>query len=578
MQTVRRLYLYLLSGISLGVLSTGAWFALRVLLDSLGIGHGGQLGGPNINREQLTVALSLIGVGLPVWGIHWWLAERGVRGTSSGHDAERGSTLRALYLSAVLAASFGFGAFAAVDLVRELVLAVGGGRSFGEFDSFDLAGSLAALVISGSVWGYHLSVRRRDLDGSALVAAAAWLPRVYLYGVALIALQLVFLGAADLVRIVADALLSSSSVVADDQFRRAMLAGGVSTVVVGGAAWLGHWWYARRLLADPGWRGASERPARMRVAYFVVVVLASAALVVGHLADVVRAVLGPTLEADRIVLLGGTSVDLAREVFVALGAAALPALAWWQHQRWMRAEADERDQFGAGPAAERLDRYAVALVGLGYAAFGLAWLLGLLIDVTLGGTRTSTGDGFWRVEFANFAGFALAGSVPWLWEWSRTVSRLAADPNAESGSTVRRTYLLIALAGAVIAGISSLGVILYRLFGSLLGVSLGGNPVSELSTPTGFLVLALAIGTYHGLAARADQARREAAPAAPDALAGAQAAVEAMAAAAPAAAAPAAAAPGGRMLVLSGPPGEDLTAAIDGLRNALPQGYRLDDG
>jgi hypothetical protein len=32
------------------------------------------------------------------------------------------------------------------------------------------------------------------------------------------------------------------------------------------------------------------------------------------------------------------------------------------------------------------------------------------------------------------------------------------------------------------------------------------------------------------------------------------------------------------MLVLSGPPGEDLTAAIDGLRNALPPGYRLDDG
>jgi hypothetical protein len=208
---------------------------------------------------------------------------------------------------------------------------------------------------------------------------------------------------------------------------------------------------------------------------------------------------------------------------------------------------------------------------MGYAAFGLAWLLGLLIDVTLGGTRTSTGDGFWRVEFASFAGFALAGSVPWLWEWSRTLSRLAADPNAESGSTVRRTYLLITLAGAVIAGISSLGVILYRLFGSLLGVSLGGNAVSELSTPTGFLVLALAIGIYHGLAARADQARREAAPAAVEAAPGA---VEAAPAAAPAEAA----APGGRMLVLSGPPGEDLTAAIDGLRNALPPGYRLDDG
>ena len=105
MQKARRIYLYLLSAISLGVLLTGLFLLLHVLLDVLGIGRGAPIGDGGTDRQQLSVALALIGVGFPVWGVHWWLAERGLRPDAPRADEERGSGVRALYLSVVLGAA-----------------------------------------------------------------------------------------------------------------------------------------------------------------------------------------------------------------------------------------------------------------------------------------------------------------------------------------------------------------------------------------------------------------------------------------------------------------------------------------
>jgi hypothetical protein len=175
----------------------------------------------------------------------------------------------------------------------------------------------------------------------------------------------------------------------------------------------------------------------------------------------------------------------------------------------------------------------------------------------LGGTRTAAATGLWRAELATFVPYAVIGSAVWLWKWSGAMRRLAADPTGEAGSIVRRTYLLIALAASVIASIGSLGLILYRLFGSLLGVSLAGNPVSELSTPIGILLMAVAVAVYHGVAQRRDSAIR--------------------AAQAQESPAPQAAPAPGRRLILSGPLDANLDQAISGLRAMLPPGYRLEE-
>ncbi|TMB56870.1 MAG: hypothetical protein E6J47_04035 [Chloroflexi bacterium] len=550
MQKARRIYLYLLSAISLGVLLTGLFLLLHVLLDVLGIGRGAPIGDGGTDRQQLSVALALIGVGFPVWGVHWWLADRGLRPDAPRADEERGSGVRALYLSVVLGAALAFGAVAAVAVLRHLIGSVLGSQS-DNLSYDDLPASISLLLVAGAAWAYHVAIRRRDMAGGPMTGAAAWLPRLYLYGAALITLQLMLSAFADLFRLLGEVLApAADGAFSDAGYRSYVAADDISAVVVLAVAWLGHVWYARRLVEDPGWRGASERPARLRLAYFVAVILIAAIVVLVRGADAMRAILVPLFGATQALDTNPTGADLVREVLVALAAGLLWAIAWRVHLGWMRGEALRQDAAERSRFAEQLQLHVVAAVGLGFGAVGLAWLLGITLDVLLGGGRTAAADGFWHLELATFVPFAVLGTAMLLWAWSRAMVHYAAEPLREAGSVVRRAYLLLALAASILTGVASLGVVLYRLFGTILGVTLSGDTVSELSTPTGFLIVALAVALYHGVAQRRDAALR----------------------AAQAEEAPA------RTLTLSGPDGANFEAAIVELRATLPPGYRLEEG
>ncbi len=558
MLTIRRLYLYLMSAIALGAFGVGAWMVTRQLLMSLGVAadpYGGS------GAEQLSQGLALMGVGIPVWGVHWWLAERGLRPGSPHASAEHGSIVRAVYLTLVLGALAFIGGWAATEVIRDLVLQVSGGPAFGYADPLPLASPLAAILVGGCGWAYHARIRRRDLRGEPLHGAAAWLPRVYLYGVALVSLTLFVNGTADFGRAIIDAVVGVAPG-ADAGYQRWVIATSVAGVASWGLLWIGHWWGARRVVAGNGWRGAAERRARLRQAYFLGAIAISAGSALGRASDGLRAVLVQSFGAAEAVGLPLDATSLVREVAVAIVAAATPVAAWWFHQRWLRDEASQRDEPGHSATAERLDRYTVAGVGLAIGASGLALLIGIVADALLGGTRTQFSSGYWKAEAAGFAAMMLAGGAPWLWEWRRTVAVRSTDAESEASSTVRRAYLLLALAGSLVAGIGALSLILYRVFGQLLGAPSSGSIVSELSTPSGVLTVAVMVALYHGIAVRRDQTTVASATPPP----------------APVDEGETAMASERRALVLSGPPGSDLAAAIDRLRNALPPGHRLEDG
>jgi hypothetical protein len=564
MQTVRRLYLYLLSGITLGMLSVGLTLLLEVTLAALGVGHGALASGGSGDRERLSIAAALVGVGLPVWGIHWFLVERSLRPTNPHADAERASIVRALYFSVVLGVLLGFGATAALALVRDLIGALLGG-SRPEFSASDPASSLAVLAVTGAAWFYHASTRRRDMRAGPLVGAAAWLPRIYLYGASLIGLGILLLTIGNLVSFVAEAVIGPPPDFAEPGYQAFQLAGHLAAVLVLGAVWLGHWWYAGRLVADSGWRGASERPANLRLAYFVAVIGISAFAVIWFVSRAASAVLVPVLGATDLVGGAATGDDLARAVVVSIMSAVPWAIAWWLHVRWVRAESVQVDDPERAATVDRLDFGLVGLVGLGFGAVGIGWLLGLLVDAALGGNRT-VGDA-WRLELAQYLPWAMLGFVAWAWNWAKLQRRHFTDPVGEAGSTVRRTYLLIVVAAAVVSSLGSLALVLYRLFGELLGASLSGNAVSELSTPIGALLVAAAVAIYHGITLRRDMALRAGAepePVPSETLAGAPTPAPSVGELR-------------RTLVLSAPAGGELDAAVETLRGHLPQGYRLEE-
>src|SRR5262245_27003602 len=88
MKTVRRLYVYLVTLISLEVVLWGLISLLRSIVDET-VGGG---------AEVLAQALALILVGVPIFLVHWLWAQN----TSKRDDEEKTAGLRALFFYSVL--------------------------------------------------------------------------------------------------------------------------------------------------------------------------------------------------------------------------------------------------------------------------------------------------------------------------------------------------------------------------------------------------------------------------------------------------------------------------------------------
>lgn len=551
MQTARRLYLYLMAAIGLGVMVSGISLLLTTLFEALGLGGGSVLTGEQALRERLTLATAMTAVSLPVWLIHWLVAERGVRPGRPDADLERSSAVRGLFLAAVLGATL-IAMFVSAQTIVESAMLWLAGTSM-EFRS--PASALGVLVAAGAAWGYHLRVRRRDWRDGRVVGAGAWLPRAYLYIAVFVGLFVLLSGIVALVQLVGEVLSGGAEPVFGDEsaWWSFPLAAAVSSTAVGGATWLGHWWYANRLWADAGERGVTERSARLRFAFYVAVLVAAATAAIAYLGQVGRMLLNMVLGTGDAVGEGVT------DLVVALVAAAIFGVAWTVHAGWMRAAATDP----AAPArADRLTAYPTALVGLAFGAVAVARLVGVLLDTLAGSGQIVSGVEAGERAVAEFVPYAVIGIAVWLWHWSRMTAAFRAAPVADAASTIRRAALLIALAVAILAGVASLGVILYRLFGTLFGLDVPGDVVAELSTPIGTLIVAAAVAAYHGQLLRRDGVLRTTAEQPPAADG------------APAPIAPELA------IRLTGPIGADaetLSAVARSLADHLPEGYELRD-
>ncbi len=556
MQTIRRLYLYLMAGIGLAVASFGLVQLLALVLDRIGAFGGSVISSDGTDvRDRLSLALSMIAVGTPVWLSHWWLAERGVRHGVAGAEAERSTPLRALYLALVgfiaLVVAL-FGASAAIHiLIRQVA---GAPEEYG--GTFSDPAALA--IVGGVAWGYHAWIRAGDERAGELRGPAAWLPRLARYALAFIAGLMLCFGAAALIDVALRSLVGRGDIVSGEAWWVARVATGVGQLAVGAAAWGGLWLISSRLLAGEDWRAASERTSAVRQVFLGlgIVVGAAATLLAasGGLAALLRWALGIAESADP--------ARLVQDV-IAPSIAYLPfTLAWWFSRSRLLGEAARTGDETVVAAARRRANFLAAAVGIAVAGAGSAWVLGLLLDIILGGVRTiAAGRDVWGSELSQYAAFAIVGTPPWLWQWAAAVRRRSAEPDVEGTSTERRAYLYLVIAGALTSSISAAALIVYRFFGIVLGARVPASPISDLSTPIGIAVVAALIVAYHALALRADMRLRAALVAAAPA--------DAEGAAPPERVAGAVDVP----VIVTGPPGTDPEAVVEIIRDRLPAGY-----
>lgn len=586
MQAVRRLYLYVMSGITLAVVAYGLVILLRVLLDPLFPGRGVDYDYLPNARQQLSQAIAMLGVGFPAWAVHWWLVQRSLRPGRPERDEERGSAVRATYLTGVLLVSLIAWVNGGISLLHWL-----GTRLFDatpEYEYEDPLGSATIGAVALLVWLYHGLVRRRDLAAGPVSGPAAFVPRLYLYGVALGAL----FAAVQAFDTAVGSILFAAPVdgVDGDRYARYYLIERSVAAVGWGLVWLGHWWYASRVNLDSGWRGAEERQSRTRVAAFVAAIVAGAFGTLVSLADAASAALAPLLPDPGYLDNHGIA-----SIAVPLIQAVPWAIVWFGHARALRREPAAEEPERALHQA-RLVSHGVAAAALAVGGTGAGWLLGYGLDLALGGQRSVVPGGS-AYELADWLPLTVLGLGAWAWYWRRVIARRRLDPAGEAGSTIRRAFLFITFGVALVVGIAAAAVILYRFVGIVIGAGLGGNLASELSTPLGALIAAAVALAYHGLQLRGDQ--RLAAPVRADAAAAAP--IETGVGVVPAATAEPAGvelvgtfvdsgagpvggsvAPttgrtplGARALTLVGPMGADLDAALVAARAALPPGIEL---
>ncbi|HSF81139.1 MAG TPA: DUF5671 domain-containing protein [Anaerolineales bacterium] len=476
MQTIRRLYLYAVALVSLETVLWGTIGLVRSIFEGEAIGD---------SAARLAGALSLILVGIPVFLVHWWLAQRGAQ----REIEERSTRLRALFL---YGASLGTLVPVFQNLLalisRTLILIFGGrpGQAmFGGDQS--LSDNLIAILLNGVVALYIYSVLRADwrlpLQGEAFSETR----RLYRYFLMLYGLAMVVFGVQQVVQYT---LVIWQAV---GQAAIGVLANGLALLVVGAPLWTWLWRLIQHSLAEASEARSALRLFILYVLSFisVVSVLSSAGLVIYWL---LRLVLGEQMAVSLFL----SEISTPLSVGLSFGTV------WAYFGRTLGVEmgavADETRRAGL----RRLYHYILALLGLGAVFIGLYMLLAFILDLTLG--EAPVWGSALRNNLAAALATLLAGLPIWLVNWRQMA--LEAAREGEQGdharrSVLRKGYLYLALFAGVMGVMFASGALLYQFLRAWLGDPVDNLALMAAQQAKTILLFAILLA-YHWRALRAD--------------------------------------------------------------------------
>ncbi len=473
MRTIRRLYFYGVSFISLEVVLWG------------GIGLARHLVAPQVvaGVDQLARALALILVGVPVFAMHWWAAQRRARQEAE----ERISTTRAAFLYGILLSLLipmvqNALALLARGLARALsvspkTLFIGGGQS--------LSDNLIAILLNGVLAVYFVLVLRDDW--AVIGRAEAWrdMRRLYRHIWVVYGLGLSLMGTQRILRY----LFSRPVPTMAGQIDRAWLVDGLTGILIGLPLWLAAWQTVRRAMDE-------ERSERESLLHLVVIYLL---VLPGVLAAL--SACGILLTVTLRYLLGETMTfrETLGEIGGPLSMGIPMGVLWAYHAHHLHDTLRSMGDATRREGALRLYRYALALLGLGGVLIGLASLLAALIDLASG---NMVGFAALRTHIAQAMAAILVAFPLWLRPWVLLQAEAWGNgPRRERGenarrSTIRRGYLYLVLFVGVVGGMGSAGRVLFLLLRWALGERPSHFTQDVLSTLR-LLVLFAALLGYH---------------------------------------------------------------------------------
>jgi hypothetical protein len=476
MQTIRRLYLYAVSFISLFVVIWGVIHLLRAFL-----GENEGLTGPT----GLAGALSLVLVGLPVFLLHGLLAQR----SAAMDTRERSSGVRAFFLYGAITATL-LPAILNIlaSLSRSLLFFIGAApeRAIlgGNQTAVDNGIAVAVNLLAAGLFFLLLKADwQKPVHGQVYAETRHLFRLLWL----LIALGFIIFGFRLFLRSVLSLLDSSL------EPSQSSLTNGLSLLLVG----IPSWFFISRLIE----RSQSDPLDRQSFLYLAVIyAIAFAGL--GALLFSLTLILESLL---RVVLGSGWSlVELLEEIGQPLVNALSLGLVWAYYDRRLREDRNTPDRpVGHNPLL-RLYRSVFAFFGLTGAFLGVQMLLEIGLVSFLAGTVpvSEPANSSLAAALAN-----LIVAVPlWLIFW-RALQGEATD-RGEAGfaarrSLIRKSYLYWILFLGVTGFMFSMGQLLYLFLQQALDglpQNLPQNALLELKN----LLLFILIFAYHWQVLRGD--------------------------------------------------------------------------
>ncbi len=476
MQTIRRLYLYLVAFISLEVVLWGLIELARSTFSDEIIGGG---------ASQLAGGLALLLVGVPVFLLHWIPAQRSVVNDAD----ERSSRIRGLFLYGALLATLIPIAQNILALVNRLWLQIfqlslrhailGGSQNWVD--------NLIAILMNSLIAGYIFYVTRQYWDEAPRENSFLETRRLYRYVWVLYALAMLVGGASQVVQYI---LTIGETLGVSPQAR---LANGLALLIIGTPLWAYSWRRVQTSLEQPD---EQRSILRLVILYLLSLIGVGGVLIpAGVVLDaIIRAILGA----------GFALPEFLNEISIPISALLPFGGVWFYYGRTLSTEIALLPDTPRRAGLRRTFFYILSFFGVIAFVLGLHMVLEFLIDMLIG-TATIVDD-LLRNRLSAALATLIVGLPLWLQTWRPMVKE--ASQEGEAGdharrSLVRKIFLYLVLFVSVIGVMVSAGSLIFELLKALLG-----DPASDLLRQAlvllELLILFALVLAYHWNALRAD--------------------------------------------------------------------------
>lgn len=437
MRTVRRIYFYLVTFVSLQIAASGASTLLGNLLN-------GRLLDPQQN--MFAEGLSLLLVSLPVLLLHWGIAQRDAR----RDPLERADRIRAAFLYLTQAVALVIAAVNVMTLFSWL------GRRFlppheswqlmpGEYGAWNF---LAWIAVELLVWFVFRRITAREWREAPGVELVTW-RRAHRYFWVVYATVLFFAGCTEVIN------FWISPVMRQEYMPYDPLLGGLGNLLVAIPAWVIAWRRVQVSLKEPG-----ESTALLRLMALYLLALAGAAGAVANTGGLLgvgfRALLGESFAGTLLL-------DSLRSY---LPMAIPAALIWGVYHGALEHTIDGHPTLLQRASLRRLYTYSLVLVGTSAVLFGLWQSFNALIEMSFATGWDPTG----RVKLGTALGMLVVGLPLWWITWGEARREAAgSDELAEHArrSVVRKAFLYRVIFASVVLGMVAAGLLINVLVNQL---------------------------------------------------------------------------------------------------------------